>query len=95
MYGYEITQHIKTSSRGKCIDQRERKSIGSCCLHKLEADGLLESEELLVGGRTRKYYKLTNKGKRESIVASEELLSFLNTIHAIINPDKVLNHANI
>ena len=92
MYGYEITQHIKETSGGKILIKE-----GSLypALHKLEADGLLESEELLVGGRTRKYYKLTSSGKKESKAASEELLSFLQTIHAIINPDKMLSHDSI
>lgn len=92
MYGYEITQHIKETSAGKILIKE-----GSLypALHKLEADGLVTSEELAVGGRTRKYYKLTKKGKQESVNASQELLSFLQTIHSIINPDNTLAHGAI
>jgi PadR family transcriptional regulator, regulatory protein PadR len=92
MYGYEITQHIKETSSGKILIKE-----GSLypALHKLEADGLLESEELAVAGRTRKYYKLTKKGKQESVNAAKELLSFLQTVHQIINPNNLLTHESI
>ncbi|MFI9030071.1 PadR family transcriptional regulator [Streptomyces sp. NPDC053560] len=33
-------------------------------LHRLEADGLLASEQQVVGGRTRRVYKVTDAGKR-------------------------------
>lgn len=92
MYGYEITQHIKELSEGKILIKE-----GSLypALHKLEADGLLESEQLEVGGRLRKYYKLTKKGKHESVQASKELISFLETVHLIINPNKTLSYGSI
>lgn len=92
MYGYEITQHIKETSDGKILIKE-----GSLypALHKLEADGLLESEEVQVGGRTRKYYKLTKSGKAASKSASEELLQFLQTIHVIMNPPKKLAYGSI
>lgn len=92
MYGYEITQHIKELSEGKILIKE-----GSLypALHKLEADGLLESEQLEVGGRLRKYYKLTKKGKQESVQASQELISFLQTIHVIINPKQSLSYDSI
>lgn len=92
MYGYEITQRIKELSDGKILIKE-----GSLypALHKLEADGLLESEQVEVGGRTRKYYKLTKKGKQDSVEASQELISFLQTIYLIINPKKSLSYGSI
>lgn len=92
MYGYEITQHIKELSNGKILVKE-----GSLypALHKLEADDLLESEQIEVGGRLRKYYKLTKKGKQESVQASQELLNFLQTIHTIINPKQSLSYDGI
>lgn len=92
MYGYEITQHIKEISNGTILIKE-----GSLypALHKLLADELLESEELQVGGRTRKYYKLTKKGKTESKNASAELLRFLQTIHLIIQPDKEMTYGSV
>lgn len=92
MYGYEITQRIKELSDGKILIKE-----GSLypALHKLEADGLLESEQLEVSGRTRKYYKLTKKGKQESAEASSELISFLQTIYIIINPKQSLSYGSI
>lgn len=92
MYGYEITQRIKELSDGKILIKE-----GSLypALHRLEADGLLESEQLEVSGRQRKYYKLTKKGKQDSIKASRELLSFLQTIHLIINPKQSLSYGGI
>jgi PadR family transcriptional regulator PadR len=33
-------------------------------LHSLQADGYLEPEERLIGGRIRKYYSITDAGRR-------------------------------
>ncbi|MBP9186229.1 MAG: helix-turn-helix transcriptional regulator [Bacteroidia bacterium] len=92
MYGYEITQHIKELSSGKILIKE-----GSLypALHKLESDGLLESEQIEVTGRVRKYYKLTKKGKKESVDAISELISFIETIHLIINNNKSTQYATI
>ncbi|OJW80227.1 MAG: PadR family transcriptional regulator [Bacteroidetes bacterium 46-16] len=81
LYGYEITQMVKNMSEGKILIKE-----GSLypALHKLEADGMISSEEVYIGKRVRKYYKLTRPGKNAAKASVEELLSFLKTIHNLV-----------
>lgn len=81
MYGYEITQMVKTMSGEKILVKE-----GSLypALHKLEADGLVTTEEVYIGKRVRKYYSLTVPGQNAAKASVDELLEFLNTIHNII-----------
>lgn len=62
-YGYEIIQKVKQISQGTL-----EWSDGMLypVLHKLEKDGLVESEwQLSDNGRHRKYYSITVSGKAE------------------------------
>lgn len=69
-YGVELAERVKTSTNG-------RHEIGPATLYptlrELEAEGLVRSWEEQVpgirGGRPRKYYELTAKGK---VAALEE-----------------------
>jgi PadR family transcriptional regulator PadR len=61
MYGYEITQKVKELTKGK-IDISEGALYP--ILHKLEADGILDTEKVFIGKRVRKYYKVTGPGKK-------------------------------
>jgi len=63
MYGYEITQVLDEKSTG-----RIKLTFAALypVLHKLEAEGLVRAETENVNNRTRKYYSLTAKGKKES-----------------------------
>lgn len=81
MYGYEITQQVRAMSDEKILVKE-----GSLypALHKLEADGLVTTEEVYIGKRVRKYYSLTVPGKDAAKASVDELLEFLNTIHTII-----------
>lgn len=83
LYGYEITQLVKERSNEKILIKE-----GSLypALHKLEADGLLTSEEVYIGKRVRRYYKLTAPGKKATKVYIEELQGFLKTIEDLILP---------
>ena len=82
MYGYEITQKVKEISEGK-IKITEGALYPT--LHRLEADGLLQTETIYIGKRVRKYYKLTEKG----VDFSKEIISkfddFLITMRTILN----------
>lgn len=61
MYGYELVQAIRYSTAGTL-------EFGEGCvypiLHRLEADGLLESCRETVGGRNRVVYRVTAKGTK-------------------------------
>jgi PadR family transcriptional regulator PadR len=83
LYGYEITQMVKERSQNKILLKE-----GSLypALHKLEAEGLVISEEVFIGKRVRRYYKLTNSGKKATRTYLNELSAFLKTIENLILP---------
>ena len=60
-HGYEIATIIKRKSAG-VLDFKEGTLYPA--LHTLERDGMVESETQLENGRTRRYYKLTEKGAK-------------------------------
>lgn len=82
MYGYEITQHVKELTKGK-IDISEGALYP--ILHKLEAEGVLNTEKVYIGKRVRKYYKITASGKEEIIKITDELNDFIKTLQIIFN----------
>ena len=76
-YGYLIIQKIKEISGGKL-----QWSDGMLypVLHKLEKDGLIRSEWVLSEeSRPRKYYEITEKGKKELLFEKEQWLQ-VNTV---------------
>jgi DNA-binding PadR family transcriptional regulator len=83
MYGYEITQHVKTLSDGKMI-----LTEGALypTLHKLEAEGLVKTKQIMVGKRMRKYYTLTAKGKKANKNKLAEFQEFINAMQLILKP---------
>lgn len=83
MYGYEITQKVKKMTQGEL---KITEGALYPALHKLEADGLLDVEVKKVDNRMRKYYKLTEKGTKESVNKLAELERFIETIQGIVNP---------
>jgi PadR family transcriptional regulator PadR len=59
LYGYELVQHART--RGEL--RREEGTLYPL-LHRMEAEDLLRAEwRKASGGRERRYYALTRKGK--------------------------------
>lgn len=83
MYGYEITQKVKALTRGEL---KITEGALYPALHKLEADGLLGVEMTKVDNRMRKYYKLTEKGTKETINRLAEMQEFLKTMQHLVNP---------
>ncbi|RYZ53146.1 MAG: PadR family transcriptional regulator [Sphingobacteriales bacterium] len=90
MYGYEISQKVKDLSDGRILVKE-----GSLypALHKLEADGLIVAEEVFVGKRVRRYYKLTTPGKKAARASVDELVDFLRTIYGLITAEPLRPHA--
>lgn len=68
-HGYRIAQEIKQKSKG-VLDFKEGTLYPA--LHGLEAKGLIASYTQEENGRTRCYYKLTEKGKRALTKEKEE-----------------------
>ena len=81
MYGYEITQRVKELS-----DSRLLLTEGALypTLHKLEAEGLLKMETVLLGKRVRKYYTLTAEGKSLVKERVSELVDFIKTMSNVL-----------
>lgn len=81
MYGYEITQRVKELS-----DSRLLLTEGALypTLHKLEAEGLLKTETVLLGKRIRKYYTLTTEGKSLVKERVSELVDFIKTMSNVL-----------
>ncbi len=60
-HGYRIAKDIKSRSKG-VLEFREGTLYPA--LHGLENKGYLESYEQVESGRTRRYYRLTERGKK-------------------------------
>lgn len=81
MYGYEITQRVKELS-----DSRLLLTEGALypSLHRLEAEGLLKTETVMLGKRVRKYYALTTTGRSLAKDRVEELVDFIKTMSSVL-----------
>jgi DNA-binding PadR family transcriptional regulator len=76
-YGYDIIQAVKAASGGHLL-----WSDGMLypVLHKLESEKLIASEWIVKDDRKRKYYKLTEKGRKELIKEKQAWISVHNTL---------------
>jgi DNA-binding PadR family transcriptional regulator len=63
MYGYQITREVEKITSGELVIT---EGALYPTLHKLEAKGLLSVEIKKVSNRPRKYYFLTESGKKET-----------------------------
>jgi len=82
MYGYEITQKVKMLSSDKIVIT-EGALYPS--LHKLEAEGLLQTETINIGKRVRKYYSLTPQGTSTVKNKLEEFADFVETMQSLLS----------
>lgn len=80
-HGYRIAQEIKQSSKG-VLDFKEGTLYPA--LHGLEAKGLIQSFTREENGRTRCYYKLTEKGKKTLAKEKQEWLRFSGAINLLL-----------
>lgn len=82
MYGYEITQKVKSLSEGQLI-----LTEGALypMLHKLEAEGLLQTEKVHIGKRVRKYYALTPSGNKATTTKVQEFESFIHLMKVVLD----------
>ena len=89
MYGYEITQAVKERTDGKILLKE-----GSLypALHKLQAEGLLSTEEVYMGKRPRIYYSLTDTGKVQSKARVDELFQFFETLQQVLLPQPGMHY---
>ena len=81
MYGYEITKLVQELTDGK-IQLTEGALYPT--LHKLEAEGLIQSTLEQSGNRPRKYYHLTRSGKKETKYKLAHLYDFITNIQNLL-----------
>jgi DNA-binding PadR family transcriptional regulator len=82
MYGYEIAQKVKEITTGDIV-----LTEGALypALHKLEAEGLLETFTEIVDNRVRKYYRITEQGGKEVTDKLNEARLFVNQLQLLLN----------
>lgn len=83
MYGYQITQMVKEMTKGEL---KITEGALYPLLHRLEEQGVVETEMENVGNRMRKYYTLTKAGKKQTSAAMDELRTFMESLQLIVNP---------
>jgi PadR family transcriptional regulator PadR len=81
MYGYEITQKVKEITAG---DVLLTEGALYPALHKLEADGFLETFTQVVDNRVRKYYRLTEQGGKEVTNKITEAEAFIDQLQLLL-----------
>ncbi|MEL6591187.1 MAG: PadR family transcriptional regulator, partial [Bacteroidota bacterium] len=86
MYGYEIAQKVKALS-GEKILIKEGSLYPS--LHSLLQDGLLESESVQIGRRTRKYYSLSKAGQAKVPQMVQEVQDFMASLKLVLKLDTI------
>lgn len=82
MYGYEITQTVKSITQGE-LSLKEGALYPA--LHKLEADGLLETSTQIVDNRVRKYYSLSKEGEKKVVSKLQEAKEFISQLQLLLN----------
>jgi len=81
MYGYEMSMKVREMTDGKI--QLKDGSLYPA-LQKMTSDGLLSFKEETVGGRVRKYYYITKKGRTEKTAYVDELKDFIATLNKMM-----------
>jgi len=84
MYGYQITAELEQRSDGYFI---MKEGLLYPTLHRMENEGLVTSEWRTVGGRRRKYYKVTEMGTQALSHHSAEWRTFMDRLlHLLDSP---------
>lgn len=81
-YGYALTQKVKELSNCKL---KITEGTLYPLLHRLENEGILQSELKPYGNRIRKYYKLTTLGEEENAKNLEHFKDFLTQMQQLLN----------
>ena len=76
-YGYEISQTVKLAASIK-------ESTLYHILRKLEQNGFLTTYNQEFQGRNRKYYSITDAGRKQLVYLEEEWNTYKDTIDGII-----------
>jgi PadR family transcriptional regulator PadR len=81
MYGYEITQRVKELTKNEI-----ELTFGALypTLHKLEAEGLLNTKTVVIEGRSRKYYSLTSTGNQTAKAEVMDYFMFAKALNLVL-----------
>lgn len=82
-YGYQILTALREKSHGR-VDLRAGTLYP--ILHKLEASGCVTSRWDETGGRDRKWYSLTERGRKQLASNAREWLDYAECLQRIIRP---------
>ena len=82
MYGYKIIRELEIRSEN-AFEMNEGTLYP--ILHALEKEGYLESYWNICNGRDRKYYHLTDKGKKLFAEKKDEWKSFSASVDRVLN----------
>ena len=80
-HGYAVIESLRSRSGGK-FDLPEGTVYPA--LHRLEREGLLESEWDAASGRKRRVYRLTQEGKKALAAQVSEFRSFMGGMTAVL-----------
>ena len=83
MYGYQITREVEKITAGELLIT---EGALYPTLHKLEAKGLLSVEIKKVNNRSRKYYFLTENGKKETTNLLNGMKAFIQNMDVLLKP---------
>lgn len=85
MYGYQLTQQVKELTKGELsITEGALYPL----LHRLEAEGILETTIEQIDNRMRKYYSLTKPGKKQAELSQQALTAFIENLQSIFHQPK-------
>jgi len=86
MYGYQIAKELKRRSKGYFVF---KEGTLYPALHGLEKEGLLTSEwEVVDKGPSRKYYRLTQEGKKVLAAGTKEWATFSRRLLSILGEEQ-------
>jgi len=84
MYGYQIIRELEDRSQGYF---KYKEGTLYPALHRLEKSGLLVAQwQTAPGGRQRRYYHLTEKGRTMLVERRSQWLDFLAAMNTIFQP---------
>ena len=81
LHGYAVIEALKARSGGTLTLP---EGTVYPALHRLEADGLLQSEWSAQSGRRRRVYSVTRRGEKELGASRERWRLFSSTIEAVL-----------
>jgi len=87
MYGYQIIKELETRSQGYF---KFKEGTLYPALHRLERAGLILGKwQVPPGGRQRRYYHITDKGRYILVEKRDQWRDFLAAVNLVLRPASV------